>query len=159
MRWIWLGLCLCLAVLYAVAGTRRPETISGTIVAFSYGKWVVPLCLNGHSDWSMLIHVKDVKATRSRFIKIDFSLPCTQSIESVIGQPLRRKFHLIRDPQNDEVLKEFIILGEEDTSTGRVPEMRLTIWKPLPGMEQEKLPFGQTVPSYQDPALPLLPIL
>lgn len=152
MRRIWLGLCLCLAVLHAVAGTRRPEAISGTIVAFSYGNGFVPLCLNGHSDWSMLIHVKDVKATPSRFIKINFSLPCTQSIESVIGQPLRRKFHLIRDPQNDEVLKEFITLGEEDTS-------KVTIWKRLPGMEQEKLPFGQTVPSYQDPALPLLPIL
>ena len=156
MRRIWLGLCLCLAVLYAVAGTRRPETISGTIVAFSHGNGGFPLCLNGHGDWSMLIQVKDVKATRSRFIKIDFSLPCTQSIESVIGQPLRRKFHLVRDPQNDEVLKEFITLGEEDTSTGRVN--KVTIWKLLPGMEQEKLPFGQTVPSYQDPALPLLPI-
>lgn len=149
MRWIWLGLCLCLAVLYAVAGTRRPEAISGTIVAFSYGNGVVPLCLNGHSDWSMLIHVKDVKATRSRFIKIDFSLPCTQSIESVIGQPLRREFHLIRDQKNDQVLEEFITLGEEDTSTGEV--RKVTIWKRLPGMEQEKLPFGQTVPSYQDP--------
>lgn len=156
MRRIWLSLC-CLAVLHAVAGTRQPEAISGTIVAYSNGGF--PVCLNGHSEWSILIHVKDAKATRSQFIRVNFSLRCSQSFESVIGEPPRREFHLIRDPRNDQVLEEFITLREKDMSTGRIREVRRTVWKRLPGMEQEKLPFGQIVHSYQDPALPLLPIL
>lgn len=118
---------------------------------------------SGMSEWSRrVVYAHSPKRCQGNSFPIyqsDFSLPCSQSFESVIGEPPRREFHLIRDPRNDQLLEEFITLREKDMTTSRVREVHRTVWKRLPGMEQEKLPFGQIVQSYQDPALPLLPIL
>jgi hypothetical protein len=137
--------------------SSKVETMAGQVVAYSGGL----ACLNGNAYWSMLIHVQGhAKGIPSRFIKVDFSLPCDGSPEWLTHKPSPQKFRLTRDQGADSVLKEFIDCGAESLS-GHAPETcsHLPIWKPLPGAELVRLPFGQRVPSYLSMDMPLAPVV
>jgi hypothetical protein len=137
--------------------SSRIETIAGRIVAFSNGL----TCLNGNAYWSILIHVQD-RATdvQSHLIEVRFSLPCDRSPEWINRKSSLQKFRLTRDREADSVLKEFIDCAAESRS-GHMPEPcpHAPIWKRVPSAEDEKLPFGQRVPSYRSVDLPLTPVV
>jgi hypothetical protein len=133
------------------------ETIAGRIVAYSGGL----ACLNGNSYWTMLIHVEgDAKEMRSQFVEVNFSLPCNKSPEWLTRKPSLQKFRLTREQGADSVLKEFIeCTAESSSGHPQEPCSHLPMWKPVPGAELEKLPFGQRVPSYRSMDLPLAPVV
>ena len=109
----------------------------------------------------MLIDVQErTTDASSRFIQVNFSLPCDRSPEWITGKSSLQKFRLTRDRDADSVLKEFIDCATKSPG-GHTPEPcpHLAMWKRLPGAEVEKIPFGQRVPSYRSVDLPLAPVL
>lgn len=130
--------------------SSKVEKITGRIVAYSNE---LP-CLNGNGYWSMLIRVQDrTTALPPRFVQVQFSLPCAEHPGWLGRKPSVQKFRLKRQQDTDSVLKEFYDCAPD--SDDKCPHLRM--WKPLPGTEDEKLPFGQRVPSYRSIDLPLAP--
>jgi hypothetical protein len=114
------------------------------------------VCLNGNGYWSMLIRLQD-RATDipPRFIQVQFALPCAEHPQWLDRKPSVKKFRLKRQQDADSVLKEFYDCAPN--SADECPH--LPLWKRVPGMENEKLPFGQRVPSYRSIDLHLAPVV
>ena len=66
-----------------------------------------------------------------------------------------QKFRLKREQDADSVLKEFVDCAPN--SAEKCPQ--LPMWKFVPGAEDEKLPFGHEIPSYQSLEMPLAPVV
>ena len=137
--------------------SSRIEKLTGRIVAYSGGL----TCLNGNAYWSMLIHVREqAAAAPSQFVEVQFSLPCDKSPEWITHTSSLQQFRLRRSQTDDSVLKEFMdCRAESPSSHAPEPCSHLLIWRRIPGAEDEKLPFGQRVPSYRSVDLPLVPML
>ncbi len=82
---------------------QRHETIVGRLVAYS----TQPACVNGNGYWAMVIRVQRPKNIQTKFIRVDFSLPCDKSPEWVSAEASVRKFRLYRQKDCDAVLEEF----------------------------------------------------
>jgi hypothetical protein len=131
----------------------KVEKITGRVVAYS--SFVLPTCLNGNGYWSMLIRVEDrVPSIPPRVIEVQFSLPCEKNPDWLEHKQSVQKFRLVRQESSDSILKEFYDCSRESTEC---PQLRA--WRPVPGAEDEKLPFGQSVPLYRSIDLPLAPVL
>jgi hypothetical protein len=160
-RWIQ-ALSVFLAVFLLalpVFSARRGkvEVVTGRIVA--YGNETLA-CLNGNAYWSMLIQVSPPKTIASRYIRVDFSLPCDQNPKWPTEASAPQRFRLIRDVKSDAVLREFMECAEKSgggTSGQPCPSIR--IWQLGPDAKQDEIPFGQRVRSYLSADLPLAPIL
>lgn len=105
----------------------------------------------------MLIRVQDrTAAIPPRFVQVRFSLPCAEHPEWLGRKTSVQKFRLKREQDADSVLKEFYdcppVSADKCVHLGR-------LWSPLPGNEDEKLPFGRRVPSYRSIDLPLAPVV
>jgi hypothetical protein len=144
---------------------RHPkvEKVTGRILAYSS----LPACLNGNVYWAMLIRVQDRRTgLPSEFVQVQFSLPCAQKPDWLDRRPSVQKFRLTRQQDADSVLKEFsdCAPGSTDKCAPEFPDkcvkcLPLRIWKPVPGAEEEKFPFGHRVPSYRSVYPPLSPLV
>jgi len=164
MRNIFLYLCIAFVGVHATAAPRQTtEVVSGRIIAYS----LTLACLNGNSYWSMVIRVEPYKKLPARFVRVNFSLPCDKTAESVLINPSTQKFHLIRQNSLDSVLEEFIVLkieiiddlqkineGIESNEISKIP-----VWHYLPGNERFSLPFREVLPCYYSVEYPSLPLL
>jgi len=132
--------------------SSKVEKVTGRIVAYSSAL----ACLNGNGYWSMLIRVQD-RATglAPRFVQVQFFLPCAEHPEWLDRKPSVQKFRLKRQQDSDSVLTEFYDCPPD--SADKCPHLRM--WRPVPGTEDEKLPFGHRVPSYRSIDLPLVPVV
>lgn len=128
----------------------KAETIKGRVVAYADGL----ACLNGNADWSMLIHIQGMNPT-VKFIQVRFSLPCKETPPWLNRQSPVETFHLKREQSADSVLKEFLDCAPK--STEQCPQMPM--WKLVPGMQEERLPFGKLVPGYRSLDLSLAPVV
>ena len=149
MRRILSILCItsvCISGLPALG--QHHETVSGRVVAYLGAL----TCLNGNGYWSMVIRVQQPKNGYSKFIRVDFSLPCENSPQWVSTKPSIQKFHLFRQKNCDAVLS-----GSVDGEPMQNPTKPM--WKYTPGTEHEALPFGQVVPCYHSIDLPLAPVV
>jgi len=156
VRRILLVLCFIFVGVSALSFPRhRAKAVSGQVIAYSG----FPGCLNGNGYWSMVIRVQTPKDISSTFVRVEFSLPCDKSAGSILVNPSTQKFHLFRQQECDEVLKERWDIKKEskDGETGQDPEFPL--WTYLPGNERFTLPFGQVLPCYYSAELPLVPVL
>jgi hypothetical protein len=117
--------------------------------------------MNGNWYWYMLIHVQDHAAdTPPQFAEVHFSLPCNKSPEWLGGKSSLQKFRLTRDREGDSVLREFLECAANPQGGHRLESCPpIPMWKRVPGAEDEKLPFGQRVPSYLSVDLPLVPVV
>jgi hypothetical protein len=132
--------------------TSKTETVTGRVVAYADGL----ACLNGNAYWSMLIYIQDQGTDApAKFIQVRFSLPCKESPQWFNRKSPVQKFRLKREQDADSVLKEFLDCAPD--STEECPHM--PVWRLIPGAQEEKLPFGQTVPSYRSVDLPLVPVV
>jgi hypothetical protein len=149
MRSVLLILCItCAGISGLRALGQHSETVSGRVVAYSGAV----ACLNGNAYWSMVIRVQQPKKGDSRFIRVDFNLPCEKSPEWVSTKASIQKFHLFRQKNCDAVLS-----GSVDEGPTQSPAMPM--WKYTPGSEYESLPFGQAGPCYRSINLPLAPVV
>ncbi|HEY6348499.1 MAG TPA: hypothetical protein VI636_03715 [Candidatus Angelobacter sp.] len=158
-------LLLCLICVGCISmqavSSHRPQVISGRIIAYESGL----ACMNGNWYWSMLIHVQDHGEAKAKFVRVYFSVPCSESPKWLRSATSSiQKFRLIRDKHLDRALEEFlgctILSKDEEKPEDGDPRCPPTpIWKYLPGGEQEKLPFGQKVRGYRSMDLPLEPVV
>jgi len=132
--------------------SRKVETMKGQVVAYADGL----ACLNGNAYWSMLIHVQDDTTPHlAKFIQVRFSLPCKETPQWLNRKSPVQKFRLKREQDADSVLKEFVECAPD--SAEKCPH--LPMWRFVPGAEDEKLPFGHEIPSYQSLEMPLAPVV
>lgn len=128
----------------------KTETITGRVVAYADGL----SCLSGNAYWSMLIHTQDRKAT-AKFIQVRFSLPCKETPQWINRKSIVQKFRLKREQATDSVLKEFLDCAPHSTEQC----LHMPVWRLVPGAQEERLPFGQTVPCYRSADLPFTPVV
>jgi hypothetical protein len=145
-----------LVVFYAsIFAFARQETSAGRIVAYDK-----PLaCLNGNVYRSIIIRVENPKKVGSQFIRVDFSHPCDETPKWFKAKSQPQKFHLIRDKESDEVLKEFFDCVDESSTNHLAKPCPWQIWEYVPGAELVSLPFGQRIPCYRSVNLPLAPVV
>jgi hypothetical protein len=149
MRRVLFILCVTCAFISSLPALgQHHETVSGQVVAYSRAL----SCLNGNGYWSMVIRVQQPKSGQSKFIRVDFSLPCEKSPEWVSTKTTIQKFHLCRQKDCDVVLSGSV--DEEHTKNPTIP-----MWKYTPGTGHEALPFGQVLPCYRSINLPLVPVV
>jgi hypothetical protein len=121
------------------------------VVAYSDGL----TCLNGNAYWLMLIRVQEATDAPAKFIQVPFSLPCQQTPRWLNRRSLIQEFRLKRKQDSDSVLKEFLDCAPD--SAQKCPH--LPAWRLVPGAEDQKLPFGQVIPTYRSADLPLAPVV
>ena len=145
MRRGFLALCFaCAAAATSSAVPTQYETVVGQVAAYS-----APLdCFNGIGYWAVIIRVREPVSHRSKFIRVDFGLPCDKSPEWVSVKPSVQKFRLYRHKECDEVLNESMEMEQKR-------EVVLPMWQYPRGAAHEKLPFGEVVPCYYPVDLPL----
>jgi hypothetical protein len=100
----------------------------------------------------MIIRRQTPKGVQSKFIQVDFSLPCGKFPEWWSSKPTVQKFHLTRQRNCDQVLARNV--GEEQSKAPPMP-----LWKFTLGSEHEALPFGEVVPCYNSVDLLQAPVL
>ena len=87
----------------------------------------------------------------SRFIQVayDYYGPAKSNEDGfpdVLVESARQwQLRLVRDPTCDRAVQEFSRAQDE---TGKDTKIDLPIWKLLPGAENEKLPYCETLPCY-----------
>jgi len=148
---------VCTSVLALSARKPKTEIVSGRIVAHDQAL----TCLNGNGYWSMLIEVQQSKTIKSKFVRVDFSLPCSEDPKWPAGEPPVQQFRLLRDDElRDPAVKEFMeCIEKSPDGSSRKPCPQMRVWKLMPGVELDKMPFGQRVPCYRSLDLPLAPVL
>ena len=130
----------------------KAEIIWGQIVAYSD----TPLCLNRNTYWHMLIRVEGHENSSSaKFIDVHFSSPCKKFPEWLNHKSSVQKFRVIREQPAETMVQKY----RDCSDSANVNCPQLPIWKPIPGAEDEKLPFGHLVPSYRSLDLPLVPLV
>jgi hypothetical protein len=151
-----LVLCVTIfGVAVLAAPLQKAEALSGHIVAYAG----LPMCLNGNSYWSIVIHVQSPKDVPSRFVRVEFSLPCNKSPESVLPKSPIQMFHLFRQRECDEVLEERYIVPNGKIDDKTAGNLTIPIWKYLPDDKRVVLPFGEVLPCYRSTELPLAPVV
>ena len=103
----------------------------------------------------MLIRVQQRTGAPPRFIEVKFSLPCAKYPEWLDRKASVQTFRLKRLQDADSLVKEFYDCSPDSGEKC----LHLRVWKPTPGTEDEKLPFGQWVPTYRSLDLPLTPVV
>lgn len=147
MREILLALCFACACASAAALPAHPpqyETIVGQVAAYSG-----PLeCFSGTGYWSVIVRVQEPKNSHSKFIRVEFSLPCEKSPAWISAKRSVQRFRLSRRKACDEVLKETMAMEQKR-------EIRIPMWQYPPGATREGMPFGEVVPCYYPVDLPV----
>lgn len=130
----------------------RTSKVSGRVVAYSS---LTPVCLNNNGYWSIVIRVQKPKRMSSKFIRVDFSLPCAKTPEWVTQtESSMQQFQLIRDNSCDAVLEQSTPFEDEHGQHVWAPS-----WRRPTGAEHDALPFGLVLPCYRSTDLPLSPVL
>jgi hypothetical protein len=145
-----------LVVFYAgIVAFGGQDTVAGRVVVYDR-----PLtCLNGNAYRSIIVRVEDPKRVGSKFIRVEFSHPCDKVPEWLRAKSRIQNFHLIRESERDEELKEFLDLVDESSINHVAKGPSVAIWEHVPGAEREGLPFGQRLPCYRFKDLPPVPVV
>jgi len=142
---------LCASISTLATPSSKRETIVGQVIAYSSSL----ACLNGITDWSMLIRAQHSKAI-PKFLRVNFALPCRQSPRWVLDKPSIQKFFLSRQRACDEALVGSLAGFIEGAKN---QDLAIPIWQYPPGSEHDKLPFGIVLPCYRPADQPAMPIL
>jgi hypothetical protein len=138
----------CGGVLAGPPAHEKTQTISGRIVAYS----IFPACLNGNTNWSMIIRAEKPEVLAPGLIRVDFSMPCGGRPDWVSDKKSIQRFRLQRRKDCDIALDGSLAGTEE-----RLDDTGLPLWMLTPGKEISSLPFGQVLPCYRSVDRPLLP--
>ena len=138
-----LALLFSVAVVRTGAATSKFEEITGVVIAHDYIKSSTP-CYQGRCEGSLIVQIETPTEKERRYIRVDFGYSERHSPRMLVQNKRRWRFKLIRTSNLDEPVSEFI----QYERTGHRQEKKLPIWRLVPGAEDEKLPFGETLPSY-----------
>ena len=150
MRIVLIILLTAATALTTVAGPPGRETIEGTIIAYNQVLSLV-LITSAPSSAAFIVRTRPAGHKPSQLIEIHYSYWISDkpnnsgfADELIDGTRLWR-FKLTKTT-GCEPLREGI--PGVDVNTGKEFGERLPIWKLLPRTENEKLPFGETLPCY-----------
>jgi hypothetical protein len=134
----------------AFTPTKR-ETIVGTVVAYDHFNNLMMLTFV-ESRVVLIVRTQPRGSEKARFIQVAYNYWDQQKPneggfpDALVQEAKQWRFALARDTDCDQPVQEFTAL--QDAQTGKDTDVRLPIWKLLPGAENEKLPFGETLPCY-----------
>ncbi len=146
MRTALLILCFVSTGISASPAPRpRQEIVLGRVVAYS----ISPACLNENGYWALIILVQRPNDVRSKFVRVDFTLPSKARPEWLFATSPIQEFHLLRQKDCDAVLVRY---ADEE------PEQKLNMpqWAYLRGVKPDMIPFGQVVPCYRPVDAPVI---
>ncbi len=121
----------------------KAETFRGRIVAYSN----VKMCASANALWEMIIRIEGSPTKGpSKVIRVEFSLPCDEKLPKWVTRNVSvQTFQVTREPHElDAILNEFMDCKNEVPPTSCAVPM----WKPVSAVEDEALPFGQRLPTY-----------
>jgi len=128
----------------ADAGQREIEMLTGAVIAYDHMQSLAP-CY--HICGGSVIVLVDGTAHQSpRYIRVDFKYPDRKFPDKLVESKARYRLRLERSASRDSPLVEFIPMLDE--RTGEKVNSNLLAWKLIPGAENERLPFGETLPAY-----------
>jgi hypothetical protein len=126
---------------YAQGGRQKVEKITGVVVAYNDSLFLLPcyhLC-----GGSLIVRVD--KSEKPHYIRVDFGYPLDKFPKALVERSKQYRFRLVRTKDDDSPLQEFVPAENEK---GEAIDVKLPMWRLVPGAESEKLPFGETLPSY-----------
>jgi hypothetical protein len=133
-------LLFCIPVVNGGEDERNVEEITGLAVA--YDDVIHTLCID-ICDASLIIRIDVANEAKPRFIRVDLKFRPKKFPKELIMGKKRWRFKLTRTASLDGDFDEFI-LGK--SAAGK--EFKIPRWALIPGAEDEKLPFGETLHSY-----------
>jgi hypothetical protein len=141
---------LVLQTAFFSVANGKTETIKGTVIA--HQPFAQLLCVWHPCAVFLIVKVEDKK--QSKYLRIDveyfptLGLP-NNGFPTELTKILRKwKFKVIRDETRDEPLKKYLnVVDDSDRDISN--EAALAAWQLLSGAENEKLPFGETLPNYR----------
>lgn len=126
----------------ASRGEAVIEQITGVVVAYDELKPSLT-CIEG-CETSLIVRIDKASELRLKYIRIDLRFKDRHSFpKELISRKGLWRFTLIRTPEHDESMEEFI-LGEDVYGKN----LKTSIWRRVPGSDEEKLPFGEVLRSY-----------
>jgi hypothetical protein len=132
-----------------VSGQATTVKLEGVVVAHDQ-KLISNLCFDGVCDGSLIVRLSNTKESKATYVLIDFSYSVRKPPYGSLDVKKKFEFTVLRTEYNDRPLREFfprrprLVEGsiKEDDST--VP-----MWRFVRGAENEKLPYGEVIPSYK----------
>jgi hypothetical protein len=108
----------------------------------AYDDLIHTLCID-ICEASLIVRINLADEAKPHYIRVDLTFRPNRFPKELITGKKRWRFKLIRTPSLDEDIDEFL-LGK--SALGK--EFKIPIWALIPGAEDEKLPFGETIHSY-----------
>lgn len=139
---------LLFQLFFLITAQGKTEKIKGTVIAAD-----APMVCVWHPCAVWLIVKTEVKK-QTKYVRIDveyfpvLSLPARGFPTELTKSSKRWKFKAVRDVNKDEFLVEWVKVTDKDGNV--VDDMSFeSSWQLLPGAENEKLPFGEILPTYR----------
>jgi hypothetical protein len=129
----------------AISGSERTEKVSGAIVAYYQGLFLLPcyhIC-----GGSLIVRIGKPNEDQPRYIRIDFRYPNGHFPNELIESNILWTFRLTRTKSKDDPIEKYIKTIDEKTA--KELDAKIPAWKLVSGAENEELPFGKVVPSYE----------
>lgn len=120
---------------------RHSEEIVGFVVAYDEIQAWIP-CYDSACEGSLIVRTQQERDPV--YIRVNLKYRAGKFPRELIKSKQMWRFKLERTQPLDEPVYENLIQDASPYS----PQKKYTIWKLVPGAEQEKLPFEQTIPSY-----------
>jgi len=116
--------------------------ITGVVVAYDEVKPSLT-CIES-CETSLIVRIDKRSEVRSEYIRVDLKFTDRGRFpKELISRKEHWRFRVIRTPERDERIEEFI-LGEDVYGKA----LKSPIWTRVTGTEVEKLPFGEVLRSY-----------
>jgi hypothetical protein len=150
MRTTLVILLIAICPLNGLATSTEEEPIVGTVVAYDYFNNLIQITI-APSRVSLIVRTRQTCGKPSELIEVRYTYWSSEKPNNggfpneLVTSARLWRFRLARDA-DCLPLKEFVPFM--DAKTGKESSDHLPIWKLLSGAEQEKLPFGQTLPCY-----------
>ena len=138
-------LLFCVSI-QGVTQTQRREKIIGTIVAYQ-GELVAHGCFDSICGASVIVRLDRPKQSRAKYVRVDFAYADNTSPYEALNANKRWRLTVIRSQDHDVPLKRFFELEVEGTK--QKSETAIPMWILVLGAENEGLPYGEVLPSYQ----------
>jgi hypothetical protein len=131
-------------------GSTAKEKIVGNVIAYDYLNNLA--YLTTFMRVVLIVRLEPTRNGRSRFIQVAYSYyPPNKESDGgfprrLIDRSWKWEFRLTRDRTCDSIVEKFAPWRDIDKADNR---RAIPIWRPIPGAENETIPFGQTLPCYQ----------
>jgi hypothetical protein len=131
------------ALINGMESKDTTEKLEATVVAYDIVKATTP-CYR-QCEGSLIVKIHSAESESPRYARIDFTFRNGSGFPRELTRRKRMwQFSVIRTKSLDEPIYDYIVQKQSSYSK----EKKYPNWELLPGARDEKLPFGETLPSY-----------